>query len=170
VSRRSERHARSKDCYDAQPSRSAERADAATAGEREPTTRAPARKDTRSWCHGKPGNAHVPVLTSEAGTPQDPGCRWSESFIWPGGTYGACWKCRHREECARCGKILRVRSELADAECPDYPGDPAEREAAEAAAAQRARSWSHLLSRYRQYRKPVITGPQGYRRRRKETT
>lgn len=155
------RHRRSREYWDSQPSRSAEVL-AAAAADPEPVKRAPAPKDTRHWCKGKRGRAHVPVLVDRPVHPRDSPCqwgsRWSDEEI--------AWRCRHREECQSCGKILREPWQLTAAECPLYPGS-AEQKAQAAADAEASRErWET----WRLRRRPVITGPQEYRRKRQEAS
>lgn len=157
-----ERHARSKWEWGLPGSRSAEVRTAA-ADDPEPAKRPPGRKDTRAWCRGKPGVEHVRRLVLHP-SPFKRGkldCGWAPSWRTPDGEYGACWSCDHREECARCGKILR--DGILRSECPAYPGTPGQRAAAEEKAAEIR---ERIAQRRPWRRKPVITGPQGYRRKR----
>lgn len=157
-----ERHARGKWEWTLPGSRSAEVRTAA-ADDPEPARRPPGRKNTRAWCKGKQGVGHVPQLVWHPvlwGL-GDPSCRWRPSWLTPDGEYAACWSCNHREECARCGKVLRAG--VLRSECPAYPGTPEQHTAAEVeAAAIRER----IAQRRAVPRRPVITGPQGYRRKR----
>jgi hypothetical protein len=118
----------------------------------------PGRKDTRENCKGRPGRPHVPVIVP--GDRPEPwlACKWVsrwDSAVRAFGVVG--WDCSHRERCARCGKVIREGWQLRRAECPAYPGDARQKAEAEASAARRA------ADRPRP-RRPVITGPQGYRR------
>ena len=166
---KSERHARSKTDADggSLPSRSAERSAAVAEEERDPARRAPGRKDTRARCRGKPGAEHVPVLVLHGSWPGDRECRWRVTWSFTDRAARVMWGCSHREECRNCGKVLRTRPGIADAECPAYPGTREQRAEAEAALAdaeERRRTWEDRPRR----RKPPVTGPQGYRRRRAE--
>lgn len=158
-----ERHARSKWEWGMPGPRSQE-VQAAAADDPEPPKRAPARKDTRHYCKGKPGVEHVPHLVRHPlfWRRDDPGCRWQASWTTRDGGYAACWACDHREECERCGKVLR--DHIPAAECPAYPGIPEDRAAAEEEALRIRERVAGRQSRW----KPVITGPQGYRRRRED--
>ena len=120
--------------------------------------RAPGKKDTRRWCHGREGREHALVITFRGLYGRV--CEWQ--VRWVGDGIG--WHCEHEETCASCGKILRAGYELARAECPAYPGAPEQRAEAEAEL-RRDREW-RIQRALR--RAPVITGPQGYRRRSKE--
>jgi hypothetical protein len=158
VSGRFERHARSRTDWDTQPSRSAERQ--AAAGE--PERQAPGRKDRRAHCKENAGGPHVPAVVFMAAVFRpDRGCEWMPSWSRKERGYdGAGWYCRHEEHCSRCGKVLRVT--VTDNECPAYPGNPVQRADAEAdalRAQERQDAW-------RQRKRKIITGPQGYRRKR----
>lgn len=157
--RRFERHKRTSEWY-AAPSRSTE-VRQATGADPEPARKAPGRKDTRRWCRGKPGVGHAPVLVFRPVLARL-ACAWRPD--WP--YEHACWECYHQEECGRCGKVLRTSWQLAAGECPAYPGDPAQRAAAEAECAE----IRERVEASRQARRPVVTGPQGYRRRRQANT
>ena len=168
--RRLERHARGKGVWDSAPSRSAELQQAARA-DPDPAKRSPARKDTRSWCKGKAGREHVlhlvlvpDRLSWRAGKAQV--CEWASAWGIDGQEYRLGWACRHREECAACGRIFREHYDLKGEECPAYPGDPGQRAEAQAEVGrdqEQCASWPAAAPRWR---RPVITGPQGYRRRR----
>jgi hypothetical protein len=129
--RRFERHKRAKQDWGLPPARSEEVREAARA-DPEPARRAPARKDTRRWCHGKPGLEHetVVVLHSQYGHT----CGWREHGRWaqtgpvpPRGVTlpkwpkqgrewivtGRDWSCMHEVQCQVCGKFLGTV-----AECP----------------------------------------------------
>lgn len=164
--RRFERHARSKSDWGFPPARSAERASAAT----DPDKRAPGRKDTRQWCKGKPGREHVPqIIRIHDGYRWRP-CEWTPRYDWRAIRAGdnawvLKWTCGHIESCANCGKILRDLGNIPVAECESYPGTAARRAAAERDAADYLERWREGR---RRYRRPPITGPQGYRRPRQE--
>jgi hypothetical protein len=143
------------------PSRS-EIARRAAADDPQPPKRPPARKDTRSWCKGKVGREHIPVLELEPPALTNWACGWRADWRVRAREYGIGWACYHREVCQRCRKVLREPRELARAECPAYPGDPAQKAAAEAEAVEmEERHWT-----WWQRRRRVIAGPQGYRRKR----
>lgn len=159
-----DRHAQSKWEWGSEPSRSAQRAAAAA----EPDRRTPGRKDRRRWCRGKPGAEHVPELTVVSSfTPRgQPGsCYWAPRYYARRGSpplseQPVSWSCVHRETCAACGKVLRERCDLKTEECPLYPGDPAQRRAAEAKAAE----WAGARPIKPWRRKPPPDGPSHYRR------
>jgi hypothetical protein len=71
------------------------------------------------------------------------------------------WFCHHQEHCRDCGKVLRIS--LYRDECPLYHDiTPSEQEVLDReleAALERRAKW-------RIRRRPVITGPQGYRKKR----
>lgn len=161
------RHGRHKGIWGSQPSRSAELA-AAAAVDPDPSRRAPAVKDTRRWCKGKPGREHQPeIILPQVGW-QTGNCKWLGRHDWrlirqgrddEATTVG--WACYHEERCSECGKVLRNRWELRPRECPAYPGTPAQKAEAEREAADYPELW-----RGRARPRRVITGPQGYRRKR----
>jgi hypothetical protein len=134
---------------------------------REPAKKAPARKNTRSWCKGKVGVEHIPVLVLDHTDPQfgkAPPCRWAVGWSSTARKDVVYWRCPHHEVCGRCGKVLRDRWSVSITECPDYPGDPQQHAAADADLAEcekRRATWEQ-----HRRRKPDITGPQGYRRKR----
>jgi len=146
------RHARSKADWDTQPSRSAQRREAAA----EPEKRAPGRKNTRSWCRGKEGREHAPEIVFRPVYRHR--CQWRPNWALD----GAHWDCQHAEQCGACGKILREGPQLLAAECPYYPGPDGARAAAQIEAA----GARERIRAARESRKRIITGPQGYRRRR----
>ena len=158
-----ERHAKSKWEWGTPGARSAE-VKAAAADDPEPPKRAAARKNTRDWCKGKQGAAHVPhlVLHPVFWKRGELYCKWHASWSLRGQEYVACWTCDHREECERCGKVLRSR--IAATECPAYPGTPEDHAAAETEAARIREQVAQMAQR--PSRRKVITGPQGYRRKR----
>ena len=155
-----ERHARSKWEWGTPGARSQE-VQAAAADDPEPPKRGPARKNTRDWCKGKVGVEHVPHLVWHPVLWRrgEPDCRWRAGWDSRTGGESAYWACDHREECERCGKVLRDR--IPAAECPAYPGTSEDHAAAEAEA---ARIREQIVQR--PSRRKVITGPQGYRRHR----
>lgn len=161
---RAGRHARTKDAdWDSPPARRDELAAAVQAEigletpVASPAKLPPGRKDTRSWCKGKPGRDHKPAIDDEAlGTPLLT-CKWIIRWDKDEGCYAAGWNCLHRERCTQCRKVLRECWQLTRAECPLYPGDTGQRQDAEARAAQ-------LGTRRWRRRRPLIDGPQGYRR------
>lgn len=77
------------------------------------------RKNTRAWCKGRPGRAHVPTTVirhTYAGT--DVECReLPANYFWTLVT-GDTWRCVHAVRCMACGKYLNER--LTRAECPTW--------------------------------------------------
>ena len=120
--------------------------------------RAPGRKDTRAWCKGKAGREHQPeiVFCAPVFRRATVTCEWAPR--WFDGPVE--WHCYHEEHCRSCGKVLR--SSVGNSQCPVYPGSSAQREAAEAESAAAWERWKD----WRATRRPVVTGPQHYRRRR----
>lgn len=164
MSGRHGRHARSRWEWGSQPSRSADRQAAAAEqipGLGEVVVKRPPGKKDKTRCKGNGGRDHVPELTMgiywSART-----CGWKPVFHRRTRTYVAGWGCGHRARCRHCGKVLRESWDLADSECPAYPGTREQRAAAEAEAvkwAERSHGWHR--------RKPPITGQLGYRKPKK---
>lgn len=159
-----DRHARPGDGWEAQPSRSQLRRAAAMedGGDSRAVDdplivakRAPGRKD-RNLCkaaHWK--GPHQPEIRPciDPFTNHGRECGWDASWRQD----KPVWVCRHEEVCTGCLKVLRGL--LGRDDCPDFrPITEDERERIGAEIASR-REW-------RQSRKPVITGHQGYRRKR----
>jgi hypothetical protein len=151
-------------------SRSAAKANAVT----EPVKRAPARKDTRRWCRGKEGREHRLVLVLRHDGFCDRRCEWVSWYDYrllfrgeddEGARVG--WACSHQEVCESCGKIIRDLFQIPAAECPAYPGTVEQRRAAEREAAAYPAQWRAWAARHGRWR-PVITGPQHYRRKRED--
>jgi len=138
------------------PGRGAVRAVAIAEPERKP----PGRKDTRQWCKGREGREHRPEIVFAP----PPAFRPETARCCEWGTWRAMdvrWSCHHQLQCTACGKILPGR--LPAASCPDWPGS--EEQKAEATA--RARESAQRVAAWRaQRRKPTVTGPQHYRRKR----
>ena len=157
---RLERHARSKWDWGTGHSRSAQRLEAVT----EPDRKAPGRKDRKTRCKQNGGGPHVPAVAFIAPGLSAGDCRWVPCWSWRERRFDStAWSCFHEEQCSLCGKVLRASVTLG--ECPAYPGDPAQRAAAEADAVraqERQDAWRG--------RRKVITGPQGYRRRREKAS
>lgn len=149
-----ERHSRSRWEWGKPPGR-ADEVRLAASDDPDPAKRPPGRKDTRTWCKGKQGRAHTPALIPDP-WPWRHGCAWYPSWTVAG---TANWSCQHREVCTACGKVLRHR--ISDSECPAYPGDPAQK-------AEAVRKSSAPRFSYR--RRRVITGPQGYRKKKAAKT
>ena len=125
---RFERHARSKWDWGLPGSRSAEVRDAAQA-DPEPARKAPAKKDTRRWCRGKPGVKHRVVIVLHS--PYGHRCGWRRTGHWvqtgpslPKGVpvpkrwrwsqrgnrefvvTDRTWVCLHERQCITCSKFL----------------------------------------------------------------
>lgn len=70
------------------------------------------RKNTKLYCKGKVGRAHVPEIRYEKG--RDPNNKWHQCRfvspyslgLYPKGTKAPVWWCFHEWYCANCGKIL----------------------------------------------------------------
>jgi hypothetical protein len=167
MAKRFERHAKTAWEWGAEPSRSAERTAAAAENVAGPAKRAPGRKDRWARCKANNGGPHEPAIVLAAvafpghgGLKRAAECYWTPAWSRRRRCYeGVGWICRHEEHCRHCGKVFRAS--VRPGECPAYPGDPAQRAAAEADVGrynERQAAWRS--------RKPPITGPQGYRRQR----
>lgn len=159
---RFERHARAKyDGWGSLPSRSGEIRQAADAGP-DPARHRPARKNTRDWCKGKAGVPHIPMVAKSSSHGRQWGCGWRALWDTAAQEHAARWWCVHQEQCERCGKILVDQCRFPAERCPLRPGSAASRALAEA----RARWINERAATRPVLRRKVITGPQGYRRRR----
>lgn len=132
------------------------RRDAVTVEEQ--AKRAPGRKDRKRYCKPNRG-AHTPVMVKPsmfAGKQ----CGWRPDFQPRTGEWVPDWLCIHQEECSGCGRFFCfVRGE----DCPDFrPATPGERQELDAEIERRAQ-----VRREYEARKPVVTGPQSYRRSRR---
>lgn len=164
------RHARGKSDWGVNPSRLAAR-DAVVAEQSHPEVvpqgkRPPGKKDP-SLCkaaHWK--GPHQPVLRmQEYGWRRSTACKWGPSWPVPDGE--PSWRCSHEEVCKGCGKVLRISIEAW--ECPDFhPVTDEERAAIEAERVEHEARVAELRERNHWKPRPVITGPQGYRRKRED--
>lgn len=135
---KAERHARSKEEWDAPGSRSAEVRDAAQ-DDPDPARRAPGKKNTRRWCRGKPGVEHRRVIVLHS--PYGHKCGWRETGHWvytgpllPRGVpvprrwlwsqrknrewavTDKRWVCHHEIQCLTCQKFLGPALKCPDRE------------------------------------------------------
>jgi hypothetical protein len=132
---------------------------AADLADNAPAKRPPGHKD-KDWCKGAPDHAHTKTIGLFDTTPQAPPCQWRPQWGHTAQAFEVAWSCHHRERCIHCQKVFREPWDLAPAECPAYPGIQAQKAAAETEMAQ----WVERRANMRWYRRPVITGRQGYRR------
>jgi hypothetical protein len=157
-----DRHSRAgrRDCAESQPSRSRQRTGAAAEhlhpeivpqGKRPPAKKDP---DLCKAAHWKGPHKPGPLQKRQPFWRRDTPCRWGTS--WSGEE--PRWECWHEETCSGCGKVLRTG--ISGRECPEWhPMTDAERAAVDA-----------KIERHREFlagragHRPVITGPQGYRR------
>jgi hypothetical protein len=153
-----ERHARSKWEWGSPGARSAE-VQAAAADDPEPARRGKGRKDTRRWCRGKEGTEHVLVWIPGGWRGREHPCEWTYQYARREHGFTIRWWCRHEVRCSVCKKVLRSR--IPEEDCPDYPGLAGQKERAQAEGAE-------VQARFeeRQSGRRVITGPQGFRRKR----
>jgi len=153
-----ERHARPGrwDYASSQPPRSLAKAAAAQEpqGKRPPGRKDPDLCKAQHW-----KGSHTPELREvkayRRGTM--PCCYWAPSYTgrepW--------WFCCHEEVCSGCGKILEYK--ILSSRCPHYHEIlPEEREWL-AAETERTRE---LRAKWSYRKRPLITGPQGYRKKR----
>lgn len=160
-----ERHARSKWEWGTSGSRNNE---LARAVRDDPAKKAAPGKKDPSLCktaHWKgPHQPELRLLTF--GWRRAMGCRWAVSWR---SKKEPSWDCNHEEVCSGCGKILRIS--IDKEECPDFHPITADERAAIAAkqAEDEARIAAAVAKNPNRWRKPVITGPQGYRRNRKQS-
>jgi hypothetical protein len=131
----------------------------------DPAKKVPPGKKNPSLCkatHWK--GSHQPELRLHAlGWRRPVTCQWDIS--WRSKNGEPSWHCNHDEVCAGCGKVLRIS--ISEQECPDFhPITSDERAAIEAKQAENdARMAAAVTKHPGRWRKPVITGPQGYRRK-----
>lgn len=153
-----ERHSKhSEDGWGSQPSRSQQRRAAAVEDDRP----SPGRKN-KAVCkaaHWK--GPHQPVLRMRSFARLRLTCRWGHRWNREN---PITWNCHHQEYCAGCGKILR--DVIPAGECPDKVAltqDIIE------GIRRKDREAEERLARWRELRRPVIapviTGPQGYRKK-----
>jgi hypothetical protein len=158
-----ERHARSRWEWGTPGSRSDE---LRRAVDDDPAGKTPGKKDP-ARCKGNCGGPHIPVIALHHETPEDElrsRCQWTSRWSQEEKTAVIVWHCEHEERCAKCGLIFERHA--GRDRCPVYPGTDEQKAVAE----QKAFAWAERLrmSQSRLRRKPVIKGPQGYRRRRGE--
>ena len=129
------------------------------------------RKNTRDWCKGKDGREHqvrVQISPSESGAI----CRWGPAYAF--GLISLVqedvrWACCHVRLCVVCGK--KTELSVPRQECPDYPGDQAQKqEAMQAVERWRARDQARPSPRAaamarRKQAKVSQAGISGYRKK-----
>jgi len=161
-----ERHAKSDDGWNEPGSRHDELLRAIND---DPAAKPPPGKKDPARCKGNHGDSHEPVVQFRYGnTPQECNgryqCRYTvkwnlkEHKLVPG------WNCNHQLACDKCGKIFSII--LGRDRCPVYPGDT--EQLADIERQIEERNELRRTSPTWNKRKPVITGPQGYRRKRDE--
>jgi len=157
-----ERHSRSRWEWGSPGSRSQERA--AAAQDDPAKTRTPGKKDP-DLCKGQHWKGPhlgevilvVPVFPRQGKTPE---CGWRIQSWRDESIY---WSCYHEEHCRECGKVLRIS--LSRQECPLYREiTPAERKVLE----EELEASRERRAKWRVHRRPVIKGPQGYRKKRND--
>lgn len=157
--KRLERHARSSWEWGTPGSR---HDDLARAVQDDPAKKTPPGKKDPSLCkaaHWKgPHQPELRMLTF--GWHRDRPCEWAIS--WRSRNGEPIWHCNHEEVCSGCGKVLRVG--ISDEECPDFHPITADEQAA--IEAKQAENDARIASQPWRRHKPVITGPQGYRKKR----
>jgi hypothetical protein len=150
------RHSRSRWEWGSEPARSNERITAITAEEQDPAKRAPGRKDKKAHCKQTHG-PHIAQVVIRINLPRPVRCGWVLSWDMRKKEWTTSWSCYHDVVCSACGKVLGLMGE-----CPaKTPVTPAERRALDEEIIRRMED----QERYRTA-KPVIAGPQSYRRSR----
>jgi hypothetical protein len=131
--------------------------------------RAPGRKDP-GLCKGTHWKGpHQPALQLQliSYAWKQPSCGWW--IAYQGGKMMIIYSCHHQVYCTGCKKILQRR--VSREQCPGYhPITPAERTAIDAEITRREELAAAQRIKYPRLRKPAITGPQGYRKKKKEET
>lgn len=154
-----ERHSRSRWEWGSPGARSQERAAAA---HDDPTrNRTPGKKDP-GLCKGEhwKGPHKTEVRTRHGGWSGARTCRWRPSYDGS----DPWWTCCHHEICVGCGKDF---GKVSPRQCPLFHEvTPAEQRFLDAELV----TWRKRRASQRIYRKPAITGPQGYRKKRPETS
>jgi hypothetical protein len=156
-----ERHARTKDPsgWENQNPRSARQAAAAeqVLPEVVPEGKRPPAKKDPNLCKGAHWKMpHKPELRiREYGFRKKDGCHWVIGW----GRDEPAWWCLHEEVCARCGKVLRITVERE--QCPDFHSIATEEQIELDLEIER---WRERRAA-RRLKRPVIDGPQGYRKR-----
>lgn len=124
----------------------------------------PGKKDPGK-CKGNHGNPHVPVIQFRYDNPQDREryqCRYVVKWDTKEKKLVPNWHCNHQIACDRCGKIFDFF--LVNDNCPVYPGDP--EQLADVYSKIEERNEFRRTSPIWNRKRPVITGPQGYRKKR----
>lgn len=85
-------------------------------------------------------------------------CRWGPLWSLEEQELTVAWYCEHERHCKYCGLVFTRR--VSDEDCPAYPGTEEQRAVAGQQAFER-----NEARRAMPRRKPVITGRQGYRKR-----
>ena len=146
-----DRHAETSDGYESEPSRSQQRRMAA---QDDPAVRRPPGKKDPGLCKAAHwAKPHVPVFRLHD---ERKPCHW-----WINWFGEIAWDCNHMQACSGCGKILDHF--VKGKRCPDW------REATPEETARLERELEEKLLRIaafraRRVKRPVITGPQGYRK------
>jgi hypothetical protein len=155
-----ERRSRPNGCCEdwySQPSRSQLRSGAITADEGSRPKRAPGKKDPALCKAAHWKGPHVPgLIKNEPLFRRESPCRWDASWM----ADGPEWFCYHEERCTGCGRVLRSR--INREECPEF--HPITDDELAAVEAEIKRHEDIIAARAA--RRPVIDGPQGYRRKR----
>jgi hypothetical protein len=169
-----DRHSKSSSEWGTEPSRSQQRAAAASD---DPTRASLPSKQKKGVCKGADGwhLDHDLVFTREQaiGGGDKPPCHWAALGNWVASErryiYTPGWSCTHEERCARCGHLERHGFQIRnDGDCPDRDSaDPTvpggvlrDCEAKQRDVDERSAKWAERI----RFRKPPVTGPQGYRK------
>lgn len=126
--------------------------------------RVPGKKD-KSLCkaaHWKGPHQPEIVLANETWEDQFRSrCRWEPRWGREDDGHAVRWHCEHKIHCAGCGRIIEYR--IPKETCPAYPGTEEQRSVAQQRAFERNEERRTSKPPWR--RKPPITGPQGYRKK-----
>jgi hypothetical protein len=137
---------------------------AETDGGTDPAKKAPGKKDP-AMCKGTHWKEPHPAVLRIRTFPwqKNPAtCGWW--ITYKAGQMVTVYHCLHRETCGLCEKILRNR--LPPEQCPGFHAiTTAEQAAIDAEITRREEAAATRAVKYPRLRKPVITGPQGYRKR-----
>jgi hypothetical protein len=154
-----ERHGRGAgwDTWGPTPGRSQQRAAAAADSTAPVPKKAPGKKDPDLCKAAHWKGPHAPELRVRQFTWKTGTCHWGTSYLDHG---TPVWHCTHEEVCTGCGKVLRIS--VSRQECPDFHDITPEKAGEVAADYERRRK---LMEGTRRRLRPVIDGPQGYRKK-----
>lgn len=157
------RHSRNKWEWGPTPPRSQERQKAADTDPEPPPKGRSSYKNTRKWCRGKAGVEHEEEIILGRDTyRRKTECGWSPLWSVERQDYTVSWYCNHHVVCKNCSKVLDDK--IFRTECPAYPGTTEQHASAQQKLTEMRARRAERIAKSSVYRKPVITGPQHYRR------